>query len=86
MEGPGLVGIIRANETTLANIFGPPRLSVVEGDARKLQFTGAACVLDVYLYPLREGGEPVATWIQARRSSDGRAVDRLACIQALRNR
>ena len=48
------------------------------------QFAGTACVLDVFLYPLRQGGEPVATHVEARRASDGQEVDRAACAQALR--
>ena len=86
MQGPGLDGIIRQNGTALMNLFGPARLDVAEGDMRKLQFTGQACVLDVYLYPMREGAEPVATWVHARRASDGREVDRASCIAALRRR
>lgn len=86
MEGPGLAGIIRENEATLIHRFGEPRLRVVEGDMRKLQFAGTACVLDLFLYPLSPGREPVATWIEARRASDGANVDRIACIQALSRR
>ena len=51
---------------------------------RKLQFSGQACVLDVFLYPLRPGAEPVATYVDARRPSDGVEVDRAACVAALR--
>ncbi len=83
MRIPGITGVIGANEGALTRQFGPPRLNVIEGDAHKLQFSGAACVLDVYLYPLREGSEPVATYVDARRSSDGLDVDRAACIAAL---
>ena len=83
MEGPGLAGIIREEAPVLIRRFGEPRLNVVEGDMRKLQFRGEACVLDIFLYPLRPDAEPVATWIEARRASDGAAVDRFACIQAL---
>lgn len=83
MEGPGLAGIIRENERAIVGRFGMPRLNVIEGDMRKLQYASQACVLDIFLYPLSPGSEPVATWIEARRSSDGAAVDRLACIQAL---
>lgn len=83
MEGPGLGGIIREQAATILRRFGQPRLDVHEGDMRKLQFSGEACVLDVFLYPLAPGAEPVATWIEARRASDGASVDRLACIQAL---
>ncbi|RPF71438.1 hypothetical protein [Aurantiacibacter spongiae] len=83
---PGLSAIVRQNAATLRRRFGPPRLTVTEGDMRKLQFSGQACVLDVYLYPLSQGAEPVATWVEARRASDGAAVDRAACAQALAQR
>ena len=80
---PGLERVIERDATALRNTFGPPRLDVREGDMRKLQFVGEACVLDVYLYPLRPGGEPVATYVDARRPSDGLDVDRAACVAAL---
>ena len=80
---PGLEGVLEQDAASLLRRFGPARLDVREGDARKLQFTGEACVLDVFLYPLRPGGEPVATYVEARRASDGQAVDRAACAQAL---
>lgn len=86
MQGPGLAGIIRQPASELVARFGEPRLNTPEGDMRKLQFSGEACVLDIYLYPLAPGAQPVATWIEARRASDGAAVDRLACIQALSRR
>ena len=81
---PGLENVIGRNETALANMFGPPRLNVKEGDAKKLQFAGEACVLDVYLYPLQPRSEPSATYVDARRASDGIDVDRAACVRALR--
>ncbi len=84
MQLPGLEGVIGQNGTALANTFGAPRLEVREGDALKLQFSGEACVLDVYLYPLRPGAEPSATYVDARRASDGLDVDRAACVAALR--
>ena len=68
----------------LVRMFGEPRLNVWEDDARKLQFTGTACVLDVYLYPQAAGSEPTATYVDARRSSDGQDVDRVACASALK--
>jgi hypothetical protein len=80
---PGLESVIDKNAAALTNQFGPPRLDVHEGDMRKLQFAGEPCVLDVFLYPLKPGSEPVATYVDARRSSDGRDVDRAACIAAL---
>jgi hypothetical protein len=80
---PGLEGVIGATPAELTRRFGPARLDVWEGDARKLQFSGNPCILDVYLYPGASGREPQATYVDARRS-DGRDVDRAACVQALR--
>lgn len=80
---PGLEGVIGSTTAQLTRQFGAARLDVWEGDARKLQFSGTACILDVYLYPRAAGAEPQATYVDARRS-DGRDVDRAACIQALR--
>jgi hypothetical protein len=82
---PGLEGLIGATAAGLTRQFGDPRLDVHEGDARKLQFTGTPCVLDVYLYPSAPDREPQATYVDARRS-DGRDVDRAACVEALRKR
>ena len=84
MRGPGLEGVSGARAPQLLAMFGTPALDVPEGDARKLQFRGSNCVLDVYLYPLRPGEEPVATWIEARRPDNGNDVDRAACIAALK--
>lgn len=81
---PGLEGVIEQDAASLIRRFGQPRLDVREGDARKLQFSSQACVFDVFLYPLRPGAEPVATYVEARRPSDGQEVDRVACAQALR--
>ena len=81
---PGVEGVIGADAAELTRQFGAPRLDVWEGDARKLQFAGTACVLDVYLYPPAAGGRPVATYVDARRGGDGRDVDRASCITLLR--
>ncbi len=86
MNLPGVNGVIGANAADLQRQFGPARLDVFEGDARKLQFSGEPCVLDVYLYPMRDGAEPAATYVDARRASDGLDVDRASCIAALRRR
>lgn len=83
---PGLEGVLGQDAATLARLMGTPRLDVAEGDMRKLQFAGQACVLDIYLYPLRPAGELVATYLEARRASDGLDVDRRACVDALRQR
>lgn len=84
MSIPGLEDVIGKNATALANMFGPPRLTVNESDAQKLQFSSEACVLDVYLYPLTPRAQPTATYVNARRPSDGQDVDRAACARALR--
>ena len=84
MRLPGLETVIGADARRLSEIFGPPRLTVREGDAVKLQYSASACVLDIFLYPLRPGGEPSATHLEARRHSDGQDVDRAACVAALK--
>lgn len=86
MSLPGIEGLIGANAASLARQLGTPRLDVREGDARKLQFSGEPCVLDVWLYPLSPGAEPTATYVEARRASDGLDVDRVACVSALLRR
>ena len=83
---PGLEGVIGATQAELTRQFGAARLEVWEGDSRKLQFIGTACVLDVYLYPGAPGREPQASYVDSRRASDGKDVDRAACIAALRQR
>jgi len=83
---PGVQGVIGSDAAALVRQFGPPRLDIVEGDARKLQWSGTACVLDAYLYPPAPGKEPLATYLDARRVSDAQDVDRAACIAALRVR
>ena len=80
---PGLEGVIGADADALIRQFGAPRLDIIEDDARKLQWAGAACVLDVYLYPPPHGGRATATYLDAR-SADGRDLDRAACVAALR--
>lgn len=83
---PGLEGVIGATAPELIRQLGTPRLDVVEGDARKLQYVGSACVLDIFLYPAQQGRELQATYVEARRASDGQDVDRAACLAALRPR
>jgi len=77
-----LMGRTAAN---LISLFGRPALDVREGPGRKLQFSGAACVLDLYLYAPRRGGEAVSTHADARLP-DGRDADRDSCASSLRNR
>ncbi|WP_068070693.1 hypothetical protein [Novosphingobium lentum] len=83
LTAPGLEGVIGADADQLVRQFGQPRLDIHEEDARKLQWSGTACILDIYLYPPSAGARPSATYVDARRG-DGRDVDRAACIAALR--
>lgn len=78
----GLEGVMGQSAAGLQSQFGAPELDVREGEARKLQFTSAACVLDAYLYPSANGREAVVTHIDARLP-DGRDMDRASCIAAL---
>ena len=64
-------------------LFGKPRLDVAEGTARKLQFAGTACILDIYYYAPRQGAEPVATHVDAR-TPEGRDANVDSCVNALR--
>jgi hypothetical protein len=84
MHLPGLEAVIGNDTGALTRLFGQPRLDVREGDARKLQFGGKPCVLDVYLYPDAPGATPRASYVDARRASDGRDVDRASCVAALK--
>jgi len=65
-----------ANELT--EHFGRPRLQIQEGQGTKLQFAGASCVLDFYLYP-GQGGAPRVTHIDARNVQGG-DVSPQACV------
>jgi hypothetical protein len=81
----GLETVIGRGARAIVAMFGTPDLDVREGGARKLQFAGPVCVLDVYLYPPSGGGDPIATHIDARLP-DGRDMDRASCVAALSRR
>lgn len=69
----------------LTQLFGDPDLDIREGQARKYQFAGPVCVLDIYLYPPSPGGVPVATYVDAR-DLKGADFDRASCVAALARR
>jgi hypothetical protein len=85
LDKRGLEAVMGKDVGALKRLFGEPRLDVVEVVGRKLQFTGKACVLDAFLYPDGKGGAEIVTHVDARRS-DGAAVDRAACVDALTRR
>ncbi|WP_296721884.1 hypothetical protein [Erythrobacter sp.] len=81
MAPRGLGGVIGQEADRLTRRFGEPRIDLAEGDARKLQFSGATCVLDIYLYPMSPGAEPTAAHVDARLRQGGAAADAGACIR-----
>ncbi len=86
MAAAGLEGVIGSPAAALVRRFGEPRIDLVEGDARKLQYAGATCVVDIYLYPLGAGGEPSATHVEARVRQGGGAADPGNCIREVERR
>lgn len=86
MAARGLEGVIGMGAAALTRRFGAPRIDLAEGDARKLQFAGQNCVVDIYLYPVSAGAEPTATHIEARLRQGGAAVDGGACIREVESR
>jgi hypothetical protein len=86
MAAAGLEGVIGSPAAALARRFGEPRIDLAEGDARKLQYAGRACVLDIYLYPLAPGAEPTATHVEARIRQGGDPADPRACIREIERR
>ena len=81
----GLEGVIGRTARFLEAEFGRPARDIREGPARKLQYSGPACVLDLYLYPPKGGGEAIVTWVDARRL-DGTDFDRASCVAALQKK
>lgn len=82
---PGLERVIGQDARALQLLFGAPDQDVREEKARKLQFSGAVCVLDAYLYPPAPGREPLVTYVDARLPN-GDDVDRASCVAALSRR
>ncbi len=81
----GIDRVMGRDARQLVATFGPAVQDVREGTARKLQFSGSACVLDAYLYPPAQGREPVVTFISAR-VPDGRDADKASCVASLARR
>jgi hypothetical protein len=81
----GLDRVMGKTGAQLVTQFGNADLDGHEGQARRMQFVGPACVLDAYLYPARDGAEPVVTYVDARLPS-GDDIDRASCIASLSRR
>lgn len=79
--GPMLERVMGQTGAVLTAMFGAPIADVREGDARKLQYGNATCVLDAYLYP-KGKSEPVVSYVDARQT-DGSPIDRASCVGAL---
>jgi hypothetical protein len=86
MAPAGLAGVIGAPAAALTNRFGQPRIDLAEGDARKLQFAGPTCVLDIYLYPVAAAAEPTATHVAARLRQGGAPADPGDCLREVEQR
>jgi len=80
----GLEAVIGQDAAGLTRLFGQPDADVREGQARKLQFASAICVLDAYLYP-KNNAAPRVTYLDARQP-DGTPIDRASCAAALTRR
>ena len=82
LSEPGLERVIGKTAREIEAWLGKPTQDLREPRVRRLQFVGATCVLDAYLYAPRPGAEPVVTWVDARLSN-GEEVDRAACVAEL---
>lgn len=82
----GVSSVIGERAQSLSARFGTARIDLTEGEARKLQFAGERCVLDVFLYPVAADTAPIATHVEARLRQDGADTDRAACIAELERR
>jgi hypothetical protein len=85
MKEAGLGRVIGRTAQQLIQLFGPADLDAREGKARRLQFVGAACILDAYLYPPEKDGEPETSYLDAR-TPQGEDIDRASCVSALSRR
>lgn len=76
----GLEQVLGQSPPAVVKLIGSPGLDRTEGKGRHLQFAQGSCVLDVYFYAPPAGGEPVATYADARLK-DGKPLDTASCLQ-----
>jgi hypothetical protein len=81
--GADTARVIGLDAAALRARYGEPRIDLVEGDARKLQFAGDDCVVDIYLYPAGAGEPPVAAHVDARLREGGLEIARDTCLAAI---
>ncbi len=81
----GLEAVLNKRDDELVALFGAPRLDVIEGQARKMQFANESCALDIFLYPPQNNAraDRRSNYVEARDRS-GNVVDSASCIAALR--
>lgn len=65
----------------LVRRFGAPALQIREGNSFKIQYRGARCVLDAFLYP-SSGGQHRVTHVETRTPAGG-DTSQPDCIRAL---
>ena len=75
--------VIGLTPQELVGRFGRPALQIREGSSLKLQFRGARCVMDAYLYPSGSSGTLKVTHVDTRLPSGG-DIDQAACVFSLR--
>lgn len=75
--------IIGLTADQLFQRFGTPALQVREGTSLKLQFRGAGCVLDAYLYPQAAANAPYRVIYVDTRNRAMVDVDQASCVTSL---
>lgn len=76
---PGALIGLAANE--LVTRFGAPALQIREGNSFKIQYRGARCVLDAFLYP--SGGAQLRVTHVETRTLSGGDTHQADCIRSL---
>lgn len=75
-------------EAELTQAMGKPDFTRKDRVARLWQYKGKECVLDLFLYPQKEGGMKV-THVDLRPRNNGQAIDAQSCftdVVAARNK
>lgn len=80
------MSLLGSSARALLSRYGNPRIDRLEGEARKLQFAGDDCVVDIYLYPQTAGAERVATFATARLRDGGSRVNADQCLAGIERR